>query len=108
MSITAQEGNSPGSWDPRQHSWWSPEVEGQQTQSGKLRKLAQLAPSVPLLGPWELMPNHGAAPTPRKRAAVVTFLWDTSPAFGKRGIGTQFSIKFLQVLSSESAVESRP
>lgn len=41
MSITAQEGNSPGSWDPRHHSWWSPEVEGQQTQSGKLRKLAQ-------------------------------------------------------------------
>ena len=54
------------------------------------------------------MPTHGAAPTPRKGAAVVIFLWDTIPAFGKRGIGTQFSIKFLQVLSSESGVESKP
>ena len=62
MSITAQEGNSPGSWDPRQHSWWSPEVEGQQTQSGKLRKLAQLAPSVPLLGPWGAHANPWGCP----------------------------------------------
>lgn len=64
MRITAQEGNSPGSWDPRHHLWWSPEVEGQQTQNGELRKLAQLAPNVPLLGPWGAHANPQGCPLP--------------------------------------------
>ena len=64
MRITAQEGNSPGSWNPRHHRCWSPEVEGQQTQSGELRKLAQLAPNVPLLGPWGAHTKPGGCSLP--------------------------------------------